>query len=133
MPPTLSGSLTVPLNATRVLPGGSRPAMGRGACAAQGQHAADFPVAGDRLALVAALQRQTKDIVARFRRAMAILCAGHFAERQRFAEGSTRMVISLRVILSSMAIVPRSKRILSRRKDQLEGALSPEVRLSPAS
>ena len=58
-----------------------------GACAAQGQHAADFPVAGDRLALVAALQRQTKDIVAWFRRAMAILCAGHFAERQRFAEG----------------------------------------------
>ena len=47
----------------------------------------DFPVAGDRAAPEAALQRQTKDIVAWFRRAMAILCAGHFAERQRFAEG----------------------------------------------
>lgn len=55
---------------------------------------------------------------------MAILCAGHFAERQRFARGSTRMVISLRVILSSMAIVPRSKRILSRRKDGAGGAVA---------
>ena len=58
----------------------------RRACAAQGQHAADFTVAGDRLALVAALQRKTKDIVAWFRRALPILRAGDFAERQRFAE-----------------------------------------------
>ncbi len=97
-----------------------------GACAAQGQHAADFPVAGDRLALVAALRRQTKDIVAWFRRAMAaIFIAGHFAERQRFCRGgSTRMVISLRVILSSMAWSRDQKNIIER-KDQLEGALSP--------
>ena len=59
----------------------------RRACAAQGQHAADFTVTGDRLVLVAALQRQAKDVIAHFRRAMLILRAGHFAERQRFAEG----------------------------------------------
>ena len=63
---------------------------------------------------------------------MAILCAGHFAEPQRFAEGIDEDGDIAAGDLVVNGDSPAIKDIIEA-KDQLEGALSSEVRLSPAS
>ena len=120
--PEIEGSLTVPLRSDPGISGAKVPCSGNGPLAAQRQHAADFTVTGERLPDIGppspAGQRYSLRL---FRRS---LLAGHLAETPAAyrADHPIRIVYPRASPCHQWQSLPRSKRILSSRKDQRKHA-----------